>query len=188
MDHAINSFEAALKEARKALKEAYEERTLVEQRIVSLKQTIDGLAFLCEPENDEDFVQVNGGMRPQGYYTSLTDAIRRIFSESEEPILTPPELRNALVEMGVDMKKYKQPLVPIHNTLKRLEGQGEIVPFRDDNGDLRGYRWVSPLARAVAEVDPVRQTAKGARLRSAGAIGNIRNWMALKETVPKKRS
>src|SRR5271170_4076735 len=108
MPDATNSFELALKQARKALKEAYEERILLEQRIVSLKQTIEGLASLCEPERDEDFVQVNGGARPKGYYTSLTDAIRRIFSETEEPILTPPEVRDALVEMGVDMKKYKQ--------------------------------------------------------------------------------
>ena len=34
-------------------------------------------------------------------------------------------------------EKYKQPLVPIHNTLKRLEAQGELVAFRDDTGDLR---------------------------------------------------
>jgi hypothetical protein len=186
MQNPINSFELALKEARKALNEAYEERTLLEQRIVSLKQTIDGLASLCKPETDEDFVQVHGGKRPEGYYTSLTDAIRRIFSESEEPILTPPDLRNALVEMGVDMKKYNQPLVPIHNTLKRLEAQGEVVPFRDDNGDLRGYQWVSPLARAVAEVDPVQKLAKGVRFRSPGASRNIREWMALNGPVSKK--
>jgi hypothetical protein len=34
-----------------------------------------------------------------------------------------------------------------------MEAQGELVAFRDDTGDLRGYRWVSPLARAVAEID-----------------------------------
>jgi hypothetical protein len=147
-----NPFEIALKQARKSLGEAYEERGAIEQRIVRLKQTIDGLAALCEPEPNEDLVQVQGGHLPGGYNTSLTDAIRRIFSETSKPMLTPPEVRDALLTMGVNLAKYKQPLVPIHNTLKRLEAQGELIPFIDDAGDLRGYRWVSPLARAVAEV------------------------------------
>ena len=139
-----------MKQARKTLAEAYEERGAIEKRILRLKQTIDGLAALCEPEPNEDLVQVEGGRTL--FQASLTDAIRRIFSETTEPMLTPVEVRNALLEMGVKLTKYKQPMVPIHNTLKRLETQGELVPFRDDTGDLRGYRWVSPLARAVAEV------------------------------------
>jgi hypothetical protein len=150
-------FEIALKEARKSLAEAYEERSAIEKRIVRLKQTIDGLAALCEPKPDEDLVQVQGGYLPDGYNTSLTDAIRGIFSETTEPMLTPVKVRNALLAMGVKLAKYKQPMVPIHNTLKRLEAQGELVPFRDDAGDLRGYRWVSPLARAVAEVSPLSE-------------------------------
>jgi hypothetical protein len=147
-----NSYEMALKEAKKALEGAYEQRSAIEQRILWLKQTIDGLTALCQPEASEDLVQVKGDQVPEGYNTSLTDAIRRIFSETSEPMLTPPEVRHALLAMGVNLAKYKQPLVPIHNTLKRLEAQGELIPFIDDAGDHRGYRWVSPLARAVAEV------------------------------------
>jgi hypothetical protein len=163
---STNPFETALKEARKALKEALDDRSAIEHRIVSLKQTIEGLAALCEPEPSGDVVQVGGGLYPESV-TSLTDAIRKIFSESNEPMLTPPEVRDALLAMHVDLAKYKQPLVPIHNTLKRLEAQGELVPFRDDRGDLRGYQWISPLARAVAEVG-MRRLTLGQRL----AAGN----------------
>jgi len=179
----MGSFEMALKEARKALVEAYEDRRAIEQRIVNLKQTIDGLAALCEPETDEDLVQVNGGKVPHFYNTSLTDAIRRIFSDSKERMLAPTEVRDALVAMGVDLKKYKQQLVPIHNTLKRLEAQGELVAFRDDTGDLRGYRWVSPLARAVAEVDSSHPILK-LRMRrvSPGASKRLETWLRLRET------
>jgi len=175
-------FETALKEARKALAEALEERSATERRIVSLKQTIEGLSALCEPEPIDDSVQV--GKRLAGYCISLTDAIRKIFSESQEYLLTPPQVRDALLAMGVDLAKYKQPLVPIHNTLKRLESQGELVPFKDDNGDFRGYRWVSPLARAVAEVDakhPIHQLHQRRVAVNPGGSGNIRNWMALNE-------
>src|SRR6266576_1780736 len=179
---STSSFETALKEARKALAEAYEDRTAIEHRIVSLKQTIEGLAALCEPETDEDFVQVKGGKLPDGYNTSLTDAIRRIFSESNEYMLTPTEVRDTLVAMGVDIKKYKQPLVPIHNTLKRLEAQGELVSFRDDAGDLRGYRWVSPLARAVAEVDSGHTILKlKVRRVNPGASSRLETLLRLRE-------
>ena len=136
------SFEATLKECKEALLEAYRERNAIEQRIVSLKQVIDGLALLCEPEAFEE-VLVNGGNLPDGYGTSLTDAIRRIFLISSEPMLTPPEVRDALLKMGVNIAKYKQPLVPIHNSLKRLVVQEELAEFRDDNNELRGYRLVS---------------------------------------------
>jgi len=144
-------FERALKEAKAKLAEALEERLALERRIVSLKQSIEGLSALCEPQEHES-VKVKG-MHGLNFTTSLTDAIRSVFSKSSEPILTPTEVRDALLQMGVDLKKYKQQLVPIHNTLKRLESQGEIVAFRDEADDLRGYRWISPLARAVAEVE-----------------------------------
>src|SRR5260370_25962222 len=184
-----NAFEVALREARKSLNEAYEDRAAIEHRIVSLKQTIDGLTILCEP--DPFFIETQSHDTRTGFNMRsrfrLSYAIRQIFSESEKYTLTPTEVRDALLKIDVNFaERYKQPLVPIHNTLKRLEAQGELVAIRDDSGDFRGYRWVSPLARAVAEVDPAQQFAKGARFRSPGASGNIRNWMALNETVPKK--
>jgi hypothetical protein len=146
-----DSFEKALKDAKKALKEAFEQRTAIEERILSLKQTIKGLSALCEADSDDELVPVGNGIL--SHEMSLTDAIRCAFSQSREYMLTPPEVRDALASMGVDLAKYKQVLVPIHNTLKRLEKQGEIVAFKDDGGNIRGYRWVSPLARAVEEVD-----------------------------------
>jgi hypothetical protein len=48
-------------------------------------------------------------------------------------------------------------------------------------------KFVGSAARAASEAgDPLQKLAKGARFRSPGASGNIRNWMALNETVPKK--
>jgi hypothetical protein len=154
---SASAFETALKEAKKSLQEALEERSAIEHRIVSLKQTIEGLTSLCSSDSDEEFLVAGEGDSSTFQLTSLTDAIRRVFSTSNEPMLTPTEVRDALLAIGVDLSKYKQPLVPIHNTLKRLVTQQELVEFRDDNNDLRGYRWVSPLARAVAEVSPLSE-------------------------------
>lgn len=149
-----NPFEVALDAARKALTEALEERSAVEQRIISLKQTIEGLSALCEPESNQDLVDVEEG--GQRFSFSLTDAIRMAFSADSEAVLTPPQIRDALLANGLNLSRYKQPLVPIHNTLKRLASQEEIVESRDAKGDFLGYRWVSPLARAVAELSPTR--------------------------------
>lgn len=184
-----DAFEVALREARKSLSKAYDDRAAIEQRIVSLKQTIDGLMNLCEPE--PFFIETQSHDTETGFDIRskfrLSFAIRQIFSESKTYTLTPIEVRDALLRIDAKFEeRYKQPLVPIHNTLKRLEAQGELVAIRSDSGDFHGYRWVSPLARAVAEVDPVQQLAKGARFRSHGARGNIRDWMALHEGVPKK--
>ena len=146
-----DSFVKALKDAKKALREAFENRSQIELRILSLKQTIKGLSALCGSDEEDDFVPIGNGIL--NHERSLTDAIRCIFSQAQQYMLTPPEVRDALEAMGLDLTKYKQPLVPIHNTLKRLERQEEIVAFKDDKGDIRGYRWVSPLARAVEAID-----------------------------------
>ena len=188
-------FEIALQEARKALNEALEDRSAIEHRIVSLKQTIEGLSSLCEPESSEDLLPSAFGA--PGTPATLTDAIRTVFSESTEHMLTPPEVRDALVRRGFDLRKYKQALVPIHNTLKRLQEQGELVTFVDDKGSIRGYRWVSPLARAVAEVGS-QKMAPRIRPRNALFYGgglpdvpnpfgrNLAEMLTKKDEGPKK--
>jgi hypothetical protein len=180
-----SAFDVALQQARKSLKEAYEERAALEQRIVSLKQTIDGLASLCDPEPRVEIRRRDPetGFDIQSSF-SLSFAIRQIFSDSQEYMLTPTEVRDALLKLGLNLaEKYKQPLVPIHNTLKRLEAQGELVAFRDDTGDLRGYRWVSPLARAVAEIDsnhPIHKLKM--RQVNPGSSSRLEQLLRLHET------
>lgn len=48
-------------------------------------------------------------------------------------------------------------------------------------------KYVGSTARAKSEVEePVQKLTKGVKFRSPGASGNIRDWMALNEAVPKK--
>jgi hypothetical protein len=171
-----DSFKVALDEARKSLTDALEQRSAIEQKIVNLKQTIEGLSALCEPEADHDLVDVEEDGLVLSF--SLTDAIRLAFTESPETVLTPTEIRDALLANGLSLSRYKQPMVPIHNTLKRLVSQEELVEFRDDNGDLRGYRWVSPLARAVAEV-----STKAPAQRSLNAYADLFNSPDMQEKM-----
>ena len=175
----VHVFEAALNEARKALADALEERGVLEDRIVCLKRTIATLEGICEPEPQGDSVEIEGGFFADTCFVArLTDAVRQVFAAATKP-LTPPEVRDALLTMGVNLAKYKQPLVPIHNTLKRLESQGEIVSLINEDGKLCGYRWVIPLARAVAEVEnhPIMKL-KGRR-PYLGTDGRLESWQAV---------
>jgi hypothetical protein len=42
-------------------------------------------------------------------------------------------------------------LVPIHNTLKRLEEQGEVRAAKNEQGRVKGYQWIGPIERAMKE-------------------------------------
>ena len=57
----------------------------------------------------------------------LTDAIRWVFKQPMLLPLTPTGVRDRLAEMGFDLSKYAHMMPPIHNTLKRMKENGEIV-------------------------------------------------------------
>jgi len=57
----------------------------------------------------------------------LTDAIRWVFKQPMPLPLTPTGVRDRLAEMGFDLSKYSHMMPPIHNTLKRMKENGEIV-------------------------------------------------------------
>jgi hypothetical protein len=58
----------------------------------------------------------------------VTGAARQILAESTSP-LSPPQLRQELTERG--LTRYADKLVLIHNTLLRLEKQGEAVKLTE---------------------------------------------------------
>src|SRR5689334_21362106 len=179
-----NTYKSALDAARKEYETLLLERQEMDQRILRLKQTIDGLSALCESDEDADaIVDVEPGLAP-GYSIGLTDAIRSILETNSNDVLNAKEVRVILENMGVDMKKkYVQPMVPVHNTLKRLEKQGEIVSLKDDRGNVVGYRWVTPIARAMANVESSARLAGG----TGRFVRAIRASMEKDELAPKKK-
>ena len=56
----------------------------------------------------------------------LTSAIRQILAESAVP-MRPPDLRDGLINHGFNVAQYANKLAVIHNTLSRLERQGEVM-------------------------------------------------------------
>src|ERR1700693_1673443 len=124
---------AALKAAQSELQDIIRERARLDDRVNQLKKTIDALSALLKdnPALTDGFsnaygilVGVEGLAAPGTGDMGISDAIRHLLIESKAP-LTPPEIRNYLAEKGFDFSAYANPLAVIHNTLKRLNKQGE---------------------------------------------------------------
>jgi hypothetical protein len=72
--------------------------------------------------------------------TGITDAIRQVIAESKIP-LSPVEIKAALANRGVDLSGYANPGTVIHNTLNRLEKQGELIRVQNPAGVTVAYAW-----------------------------------------------
>ena len=108
-------YEKALQAARVEFESLIKERVELDQRIVRLKQTITGLAGLCETGNDVARC-INNIVPLAPRFLRLTSAIRQVMADEISPI-RPPELRRALLGRGLNMEQYSNKLATIHNTL-----------------------------------------------------------------------
>jgi hypothetical protein len=143
----------ALAQARKNLDELVAERTRIDREIMNWKRVVHSLAAVSGEHGDETPADVRLFSDPK--LTPLlnlkfTDAIRNALA-SVDGYISAPAIRDQLNDLGFDFSKYKQELVPIHNALKRLEEQGEAQAVKNEQGQTLGYRWISPIARALAE-------------------------------------
>jgi hypothetical protein len=134
------------------------QRAAIDAQIIQWKQLVDSLRTVCNDEDDEDpsDVEVSTLMEGVGGKQKIkfTDGVRMVFRQNQNSVLTAPEIRNGLLNLGFNFSKYRQPLTPIHNCLKRLEEQGEVMPKKLPDGQILGYTWISPIERALAEETP----------------------------------
>jgi len=141
-----NSYQVTLDQARSELIQLTEQRKALDVRIAALTRSIEGLAILCDEHDDSAQLLSEPGTKlattaeissPE---PGISDAIRNILAASILPI-TVPEIRNTLVAEGFDADAYSNMLTVIHNTLRRLERQGEaqivVMPFSGSG------RWVA---------------------------------------------
>jgi hypothetical protein len=104
-----------------------------------LKQTIEGLSALTQEQPTES-TEVSGELFGE---TGITGAIRLLLTTANVP-LSPIQIRNDLKRHGFDLSDYVNAMTVIHNTLKRLESQGELLTVKDSAGkavaDSMGWR------------------------------------------------
>jgi len=141
----------ALTKAKTKLDQLVSERTRIEKEIVDWKRVVDSLTAVSEEPSDELPADVNVGAALSSLLTlKFTDGVRTVL-EAAGGTLTAPQIRDHLVNLGFDFSKYKQELVPLHNTLKRLEEQGEVKAVRDVSDRVVRYQWIPAIQRALAE-------------------------------------
>src|SRR5215831_16896951 len=102
----------ALQAAQIELERLVQERVELDQRILRLKQTITGLTGLCEGHNDNP-ASIPAGVAPVPRGLKLTSGIRQALAESVSP-MRPPELRESLQQLGLNMTQYSNKLAVIH--------------------------------------------------------------------------
>lgn len=120
-----NSYVKALEDARKELEGLISERAQLDDRIARLGKSIEGLTALCDDTDHSSELKTKLLELELSETMGLTDAIRQIIASSLFPI-SAPVIRDALVSEGFDPKNYSNMLTVIHNTLLRLEKQGEV--------------------------------------------------------------
>jgi predicted flap endonuclease-1-like 5' DNA nuclease len=118
---------------RKAIRDAEEEivkqtlyRASADRKITQLKAAITALSALLEqPPKVDDSTTIGD--------VGITNAIRQVLKEAGVG-LTPAQVKAKLIEAEFDLDKYANSSAVIHNTLKRLEAQGQVVSVRDSSG------------------------------------------------------
>ena len=152
------------------------QRAAIDAEIIHWKQLVDCLRTVSEDEDeDPSDVEVSAfvGGRPGKRMIKFTDAVRLVLQQNRNVAVTPPDIRDGLTNLGFQFSKYRQPLTPIHNCLKRLEEQGEVRPEKTNDGQIVGYRSISSIERALAEEPPSYAEATGEYLNEAKRIAKM---------------
>jgi hypothetical protein len=130
------NYKLALQAAMQEQSDLFQERRNIDARLTTLKETIEGLNALIEekPSEPELPAELFGE-------TGISGAIRFLLQRSNVP-LAPIQIRTQLMSHGFDLSDYANATALIHNTLKRLERQGEVLTVKDSSGKAIAYTTV----------------------------------------------
>jgi hypothetical protein len=132
------NYRAALDAAIKEYEALGEQRRALDDRMAQLGQTIGTLTRLL-------------GLTPT-VPLGLTDACRMVL-RSGHP-MTPVEVRDRLLAIGIDVSKYANDLAAVHTILKRLNTSGELRVIARAPGKHQ-YAWNGPSNRVAQTPDIV---------------------------------
>ena len=137
--HRIMSDEATVKmyeSARDKLLDWIRREQEAREQVEHWVTVVEKLAEISGEEVPEEIKkkiqQLKSAKHPDGVEDmGLTEAIRWVFRQPMLLPLTPTGVRDELARMGYDLEKYAAMMPPIHNTLKRMKDNGEIVEVDD---------------------------------------------------------
>jgi hypothetical protein len=132
-------YRAALAAAITEYEDLGRQRRAIDDRLAQLGQTIGTLTRLL-------------GLTPT-VPLGLTDACRMVMRGGQP--MTPIEVRDRLLAIGVDVSKYANDLAAVHTILKRLNGSGELR-FVPRAPGKHQYVWNRPVTAVALGPDIVR--------------------------------
>lgn len=142
----VKAYEAAANQ----LESLLHEQERIEERILSLRKSMNALATLISQydKKDEDFMSYAAGRLRNLVDTSLTDDIQRVIAASSDP-LTAAEIRQQLNELGGNLAEHSNPLATIYAILNRLTESGRAKEtVKDGKKAWTRYRSFSEAVKA----------------------------------------
>ncbi len=136
-------YRSALASAIKEYEALGEQRREIDSRLAQLAQTIGTLSRLL-------------GLTPT-VPMSITDAVR-LAMRAGVP-MTPLDVRERLLSIGVDLSAYSNDLAVIHTVVKRLNEAGELRVIPKPSGK-NAYLWAKP-PRAIALGPEIAEFIRG---------------------------
>jgi|SRR5579864_839668 len=130
-------WEADIQAKMKDLQDALYARDEWNRRIIQLQADLKNLNAL----HMQDVVQ-----QQQQSLVGLTEAIRSVVRLSNTP-LTAAEVKDRLDWMGFDFSSFKNASAAVHNTLKRMVEQRELVYLKGTKAYAQGVSLLSMLKR-----------------------------------------
>jgi hypothetical protein len=135
-----DDYSKALQAARAEIVKLLSQRADIDTRLAQLKGTVDALSVLVEPNPSEDGLHALREIMREFTGMGISDAIRAILHDTTNPALSPTEIRDELKRRGIKLHEYANEMAVIHNTLTRLEKQGEVVRFDNPSGSVYAKR------------------------------------------------
>jgi hypothetical protein len=149
-------YRLALDAAIKEYEDLGQQKRAIDDRLAQLGQTVGSLTRLL-------------GLTPT-VPLGLTDACRMILRRGDP--MTPVEVRNRLLAIGIDMSKYANDLAAVHTILKRLTASGELR-FIPDAAGKHQYAWNQLTTSAVLSRDIVSASHDAAHEREAMRVTDV---------------
>lgn len=137
------NYRTALAAAIKEYEALGEQRRGIDSRLAQLAQTIGTLSTLL-------------GLAPTAPM-SISDAVRLALRAGVP--MTPIDVRERLLAIGVDLSNYSNDLAVIHTVLKRLNEAGELRVIPKPSG-RNAYLWATP-PRAMAIGPELTEAVRG---------------------------
>jgi hypothetical protein len=151
-----SDYEKALASAEREIKELLGQRAQIDARLTQLKATTESLSRLLGivgAKTNPSVLRIADLINAVPADPGITNAIRHVLRESKIP-LSVSDIKVGVEYLSVDLSAYVNPSAVLHNTLSRLERQGEVMRVLNPAGQTVAYT-LTTLKQRVAQAGGV---------------------------------